>query len=165
MRSNFLLILAVVVSFEAVLLAVASAQTSVPVTPSQPTRFKKRDVGTGFRSTGSGVGIGPVAPKPAPAKPTLKTIQYIGVATERNYTNGEGKTIRGTLLAFENGPQEKVAGPLTLIRDEKVRLLRTGTNKPVVFLLSLLSPADQKFVRDLDATSKKAVRPELAKPK
>ena len=148
------------------LLRTAVAQAPVPVTPSQPTSFKKRDLGT---TIGSGVGIGSRNPKLTPAKRVFKTVQYIGIAPERGWKNEKGKTIRGTLLAFENGPKEKVIGPLTLIRDGKVRLLRAGANKPSVFPLSVLSPADQKFIRALDAENKKQgqkqkATPEPAKP-
>ena len=138
-----------------VLLGSAAAQSRIPVTPSQPTSFKRRDVGTAVGTSGAGIGIGPANPAPVPEKPVYKTVQYIGVTPERDWTNVEGKVIRGTLLAFEDGPKEKAAGPLTLVRDGKVRLLRVRTNKPSVFPLATLSALDQKFVLALDAENRK----------
>ncbi|MEZ5326876.1 MAG: hypothetical protein R3F19_17645 [Verrucomicrobiales bacterium] len=137
-----------------VMFGAAEAQTTIPVTPSQPTSFKKRNLGSSLGSTGAGVGVGPRNPKRIPAKPVYKTVQYIGIAAERNWTSHKGKVIRGTLLAFENGPKESVVGQLTLIRDGNIRLLRTGTNRPSVIALDMLSPEDQKFVRDLDVVNR-----------
>ncbi len=151
-----------------VMLGAAEAQTTIPVTPSQPTSFKKRDLGSSLGSTDPGVGGGPKNPKAVPAKPVYKTVQYIGIAAERNWTSDKGKVIRGTLLAFENGPKESVVGQVTLIRDGNIRLLRTGANKPSVIALNMLSPEDQKFVCDLDVENRnqgkmKKVEPAKAK--
>ena len=151
-----------VVMFSAV--AVVEAQITTPVTPSQPTSFKKRDLGTALGSTSPGVSVGPRNPRPGPTESAYKTVQYIGIATARNWTNDKGKTIRGILLAFENGPKEKLAGPLTLISDGKIRLLRTGANKPSIVSINMLSPEDQKFVRHLDAGNRNQGKAQKADP-
>jgi hypothetical protein len=120
------------------------------VIPSQPTNFNNRNLGTGVNP--GTVGVAPV--HPGRGKKSV-TIQYIGVAPERAWTNAKGKVIRAMLLAFENGPAENAVKPLTIIRGEKIRLLRQGSQKPGVVALATLSDADREFVRKLDAASRK----------
>ena len=127
---------------------VARAQS--PVVPSQPTKFKKRDITPSVGSGGGSVGIGPANPKQAPKK-IYKKVQYIAVSESRAWTNEKGRQIKGMLLAFEDGPREKHPGPLTLIRDGKVRMLLEGAKKPTVFPLAALSKAGQRFIGALDA--------------
>ena len=124
-------------------LAVIQAQT-VPVTPSSPKEFKKRDLG-GALGTGA---VGVKAPK------KVSTITYIAVSEERAFANTSGKLIMAQLIAFEEGDPAKVDRPLTLIKDGKIRLLVKGRGKASVVPLEKLREEDRAYVKALDAANK-----------
>ena len=120
---------------------------NIPVTPSTPTEFKKRDLG-GSLGTGS-VGI-----KRAKTKPVV--ISYIAVTESRAFVNQEGKSITAQLVAFEEGDPAKLKQQLTLIKEGKIRLLVKGRGKASVLPLAKLSEDDQAFVKAVDEANKAA---------
>jgi len=106
-----------------------------------------------------------VPPKPGPQKYRVTT--YITLTEERAWTNLEGKTLRGKLIAFEdmvvettaNRPPPAVSPPAhpTVMKDGKVRILIN--RKPFVIAADTLSLADQDEIRRIKFAH--APRPDL----
>lgn len=136
----------------ALLVAVTVLGCPAQVTPAQPTKFRKRDLGTGA-GNGSSVGVRPATPDQAGR---VTTIHYIAVAPKREWTNLKGTSIQATILAFEQERPKQPGTPLTIIRDGRIRLLRDGARMPAEVALETLCEADQAFVAQLDAANRKA---------
>ena len=94
-------------------------------------------------------------PKPGPQKQRVTT--YITLTEDRGWTNLDGKTLRGKLIAFEDmvvettadRPPVAVSPPAhpTVVKDGKVRLLING--KLFVVAVDTLSVADQEEIRKI----------------
>ncbi|HUF63754.1 MAG TPA: hypothetical protein VMN36_16880 [Verrucomicrobiales bacterium] len=123
----------------------AAAQTASPVTPSHPTRFETRGVGSGV---GAGVSVSEVK------RTEVKKTVFIAVSPDRQWTSTDGRTITGSLVAFEEGEVDNAPRPLTLIKDGKIRVLKSGTTKPPVFPITLLTEEDLSYVQALDVSNK-----------
>lgn len=126
----------------------ASAQ-NFPVTPANPTEFKKRDLGGTLGSAVAGV---------SSVKPKTITRRYIAVSDKRVFGSSEGKEIMAQLIAFDQEDVEKAKLPLTLIRDGKIRLLVEGKQKASVVPLSRLREEDQAFVRSVEEANQAAAK-------
>ena len=90
-----------------------------------------------------------IIPKTDPAKKvakTVKTIQFVAVSPERAWASSDTKQkpITGSLLAFE---REEKTGKVSIVRDEKVRLL-VG-KKDFTLPLTKLSLDDQAYIQNL----------------
>ena len=130
------------------------AAPPIPVIPSQPTDFEKRDLGSG------GVGSVEIAPpNPSQPKKTYRLVNYIAVSADREWSNSAGVKIQASLLAFEEGDSEKVKRPFTLIQDGNIRLLKSGAKVPHVIPMTMLSESDQEFIRALNLANRKAAMP------
>ncbi len=125
----------------------AAAQTASPVTPSHPARFEIRGVGSGV---GAGVIVSEVK------RTAVQKTVFIAVSPDRQWTSKDGRTITGSLLAFEEGEVDKAPRPLTLIKDGKIRILKSGATKPSVFPVTLLTEEGQTYVQALDASNKES---------
>lgn len=125
----------------------ALGQSRFPVTPAHPTRFETRAIG-------SGVGTSAIVSEPKRAE--VQKIVFIAVSPHREWTSKEGKTITGSLLAFEQGDVDKVPRPFALIKDGKIRMLKSGSAKPFVFSMNVLSEEDQTYIQALEASNKEA---------
>ncbi len=99
-----------------------------------------------------------IPPKPVPQ--TNRATTYITLTLERAWTNSEGKTLQGKLIAFEDMVVEVPAGqtiepakppahPTVVDKEGKVRLLIN--NKPFVLPLDKMSPADQVEIRKIES--------------
>jgi hypothetical protein len=137
-----------------------NAQVAVPTTGG---KFETRGInGSGGVTINNGV-----TTKPAPPTKT-KLTSYFLLGEPRQWKSTDGRSLLGTIIAFEESviefdaansaaareavekapPAELPAKP-TLIRDDKVRLM--VNKKPVEVSLSLLSEDDRKYVDDLKA--------------
>ena len=102
--------------------------------------------------TGGGTGIiSPGTRQP----PQVTTVYLTYVSPLREWTATDGRTMQGRLLAF-SAPKPGEEGPVIVIKEEKIRLLRSGTKKPAEITLSALSEADQKYVRNISEAAKKS---------
>lgn len=105
-----------------------------------------------------------IIPKTDPAKKaakTVKTIQFVAVSPERAWTSSDTKQkpITGSLLAFE---REEKTGKVSIVRDEKVRLL-VG-KKDFTLPLTKLSLDDQAYIQNLVDSARiagKLIEPEV----
>lgn len=113
-----------------------------------------------------GGGIGFVTP--ARKQPKVTTIYITAVSPLREWTSSDGRKIQGRLLAF-SAPKPGETGQVVVIKEGKIKLLRSGTKKSADLLLSKLSKEDQTFVRGIaDKAAKglpQAASPENKKPK
>ncbi len=86
------------------------------------------------------------------------TIVYLtAVSAPRQWTAADGRKMVGRLMAFPP-PKSGQQGPLEVIRDGKVSLMRSGTKKPVEFPLEKLSAEDQKMVKAIAEAVKKSAQ-------
>ncbi len=120
-----------------------------PVTPANPTEFKKRDLGGSLGSSVVGVGE-------AKAQTKTKTLRYIAVSDNRSFESTDGKKITARLIAFEEGDVATVKRPLTLIKDGRIRLLVRGKQKASVVPLTRLREEDQDYVKAVDEANRAA---------
>ena len=86
-------------------------------------------------------------PKASPIKREVKKITYLAVTDDKSWINNEGKTIKGTLIAFDPGNKEKFIPP-TIIKDSNVRML-IG-KKAYVFPLEKLREENRKEILELN---------------
>ena len=106
---------------------------------------------------------------PKPAAPTkTKLTSYFLLGESRQWKSKDGRSLLGTIIAFEDSviefdaanpaaareavekaPPAKLPAKPTLIRDDRVRLM--VNKKPVEVSLTLLSEDDRKYVDDLKA--------------
>lgn len=142
----------------AVILAMVGAQgQSQVVVPATPKKFTKRSVGDSSSFNGNAAGLAPAA-KPT----TVRVVSYFSLSEPRQWINTEGKSLLGSLIAFEESVVETIgtgaaaaaAAPApimpkkpTVVRDGKARLLMNG--KPYEVPLDKLSEADRKFVEGI----------------
>lgn len=143
------------------LAASLSAQVVVPTTGK---KFETRTI-NGSSGTGSVTINGGLAPTP-PTKARL--VSYFSLSDVRQWQSSDGKSLLGSIIAFEDSVQEidardpataravaekappaKPPTKFTLIRNGKVRLL--VDHKPYEVPLERLSEGDRKFVEDLNA--------------
>ena len=108
----------------------------------------------GINGNGFDSGEIKIIPKSNPAKKvtkTVKTIQFVAVSPERVWKSSDNKQkpIIGSLLAFE---REAKTGKVSIIRDEKVRLL-IG-KKDFTLPLTKLSLDDQAYIQNLEDSAK-----------
>ncbi len=96
---------------------------------------------------------------PTPGPQTTRATTYITLTPERAWTNTEGKTLQGKLIAFEDMVIEMAVGQTptpakppahpTVLRDGKVRLLIN--KKPFVLPLDKLSAPDQEEIQKIES--------------
>lgn len=146
------------------LLLLASSLSAQVVVPSTGKKFETRTI-NGSSGTG-GVSVnGGLAPTP-PTK--AKLVSYFSLSEVRQWQSTDGKSLLGSIIAFEDSvmeidardpaaaraaaqkaPPAKPPAKFTLIRNGKVRLL--VNHKPYEVPLERLSEGDRKFVDDLNA--------------
>ena len=131
----------------AVLALASAALCGQVVVPASPKKFTKRGTGSGAGISNGGVHIGRT--ERGPGKRTVR-ITYIAVSPVREWRDDRGRTVTGSLLAYETGDAKAVRGAFTIVKEGKVRLLRKGGTKPLPFPLAALSKEDQDYVRKLD---------------
>ncbi len=130
------------------------AQTVVP--PATPSRFKTRTV----ESTASYDGT----MKPLPNPPaTVRTVTYYTLLTARQWRSTDGKSLLGSLIAFEEAVVEtKGAAPVsaptppakpTIVRQGKARLLVNG--RPVEVPLERLVAEDRELIESVRVAAPK----------
>ncbi len=100
----------------------------------------------------SGGGVGVVSPNRKKQQDTTVTIT--AVSPLRQWTSVDGKIMQGRLLAF-SAPKPGETGPVVVIKEGKVRLLRAGTRRHSDIYLALLSKDDQKFILKIAAEASK----------
>lgn len=108
----------------------------------------------GINGNGFDSGEIKIIPNSDPAKKvtkTIKTIQLVAVSPERVWKSSDKKQkpIIGSLLAFE---REAKSGKVSIIRDEKVRLL-IG-KKDFTLPLAKLSLDDQAYIQNLEDSAR-----------
>lgn len=140
-------------------LSTAGAQVVIPATP---TNFTKR-------STGSGAGTS-VTTSQAPASQTVRYTLHVAMSQPRQWSSADGKTLLGTLIAYEEVTAEtKLGAPTpeftrpanpTVVKDGKARLLID--KKPFEIPLDRLSQADREFIEKVRLSASKSNPP---KPK
>ena len=112
-----------------------------------------------------GGGIGFVTPARKQQKVT--TIYITAISQLREWTSSDGRKMQGRLLAY-SAPKPGETGQVVVIKEGKIKLLRSGTKKPADLLLSKLSKEDQDFVRQIAEKAAKgppqAASPENEKP-
>lgn len=96
---------------------------------------------------------------PTPGPQTSRATTYITLTAERGWTNSDGKSLQGKLIAFEDMVIEVPAGETpeppkppahpTVVKDGKVRLLIN--KKTFVLPLEKLSAADQEEIRKIES--------------
>lgn len=147
-----------------VLVAVTVPLSAQVINPTTGRKFETRTI-NGNNGSG-GVSINTTA-KPAPPTKTKLTSYFI-FGEPRQWLSNDGKSLLGSIIAFEESviefeaadaaaareavakaPPAQMPEKPTLIRDGKARLL--VNKKPVEVPLERLSEADRKFVEDLNA--------------
>lgn len=144
-------------------LAVALPAGGQVVSPTTGKKFETRTI-NGSGGNG-GVSVNAVAPPPV-AKARL--VSYFSLSDVRQWKSTDGKSLLGSIIAFEDAvveveaanaaaareavqkaPAATLPAKPTLVRDRKVRLL--VNQKPVEVPLERLSDEDRQFVEDLKA--------------
>ena len=136
------------------------------VVPATPTKFGKRDVGSGAASSTSvsNTGSATAGVSQPKTEALVRTTTYIAVSPSRQWTSNDGRPLLAKLIGFEDVvtevPKSDAAalnakpvmppGKPTVLRDGKVRLL--VDHKPVEVPLDRLSAADQEFVNSIKRT-------------
>lgn len=77
-----------------------------------------------------------------------QTITITAVSPERAWLSEDGLSVTARLLAF-HAPAKPEDGPTEVIRDGKIRFLRSGDKAPIEFELSRLSEQDQLYVKKI----------------
>ncbi len=111
--------------------------------PTSPATFHPKPIGSSSAATGA-------ASSPTP--PALRQVSYLTLSPLRSWISRDGKTLLGKLIAWEDaiGPAPPpLTGPPTALKQNKARLLID--KKTFEIPLDRLSPADQKFIQDLQA--------------
>lgn len=137
-----------------------NAQVAVPTTGG---KFETRGInGSSGVTINNGVSTKPAAPT------KTKLTSYFLLGEPRQWKSTDGRSLLGTIIAFEESviefdaanpaaareavekaPPAQLPAKPTLIRDDKVRLM--VNKKPVEVSLSLLSEDDRQYVDDLKA--------------
>lgn len=147
-------------------LAIGAAQVDIPSNPLVgPKKYETRKVGgavdpgakiESIEQGGKGTGI-------------QRYVTHVVLFEPRIWTNGDGRTVTATLIAFEDltaegpvgGPPPKMPAPPerpTVVKDGKIRLL--VNRKPMEMVLTSLVVADQEFIDSMRvAIATKAERP------
>lgn len=134
------------------------------INPTTGKKFETRELNGSGGSGGVSINA---ATNPAPPTKT-KLTSYFLLGDARQWKNKDGRSLLGTIIAFEESviefdaanptaareavekaPPAKLPDKPTLIRDGKVRLM--VNKKPVEVSLDLLSDDDRKYVEDLNA--------------
>ena len=142
----------------------ASAQVAIPATPKN---FTKRPISTTSSNSGS-INFGPTQP---PAETKVRYTTHIALSQPRQWQSADGKSLLGSLIAFEDLTAETVKGAPaptftppanpTVVKDGKARLM--VNQKPYEIALDRLSQPDQEFIENIrTAAAKKAAA--AAKP-
>ncbi len=150
----------------ALLFAFSYLGLQAQVVPTTPTKFQTRGLGTSTSS--NGLSSASAAASVAKPEPTFRTITYLTLSGQRQWTSTDGKPLLAKLIAFEDivvetkgaaQPAPAAAPTLpnkpTVVSNGKVRLF--FNNKPYELALDRLSQADRDFI----ATVERAV---VAKP-
>ncbi|MEM1295880.1 MAG: hypothetical protein AAGH89_10980 [Verrucomicrobiota bacterium] len=135
------------VGFAAVLLVILAS--NLDVVAEDPIEAQRRALGGGSISNDGGAVI--VAP-PTP-KPQIKTVYFTAVSPSRQWKAADGRMMIGRLMAF-SAPKLGESGPVEVIREGKVRFLRSGSKSPVDFPLEKLSEEDQRYVKGIAQAAK-----------
>ncbi len=125
------------------------AQVAIPATPKQ---FKVRAAGNGSTITGSSVSTSPAGGGSTLGK--TKYTSYLSISSPRQWQSTDGKSLLGSLIAFEDvvtylaagekAPPLTAPATLTVVREGKARLLID--NKPYELSLEKLSQADRELI-------------------
>mgnify|MGYP001814379837 CR=1 FL=1 len=115
--------------------AIGAAFAQSPLTPA-PAGTSKRGISGGGSFDPAGITVTPSAPP----KTITKKITYMALTKKRQWISSDGKSIIGTLLAFDAG-DEKLFIPPTVIKDDRVRLLKDS--KEFVLPIDRLSAKNQ----------------------
>lgn len=110
-------------------------------------------------------GSSTIIPKAPPQ--TTRATTYVTLTPDRSWTNSEGKTLQGRLIAFEDmvievpvgqtpEPSKPPAHP-TVVKDGKVRFYIN--KKPYVLPLEKLSAADQEEIRKIESAHARKAEP------
>ncbi len=119
---------------------VARAQIVIPATPK---KFVTRNTGGD-------------QPQVTVTQPAPRILQRIYVTPLRNWSNAEGQTMLGRLMAFA-APAPGEAGPVVVILEGKVKFFMPATSKEVSYDLAKLSEADQEFIRQIAKAAEKGI--------
>ena len=144
--------------------AVALPLSAQVINPTTGKKFETRELNGSGGSGGVSINA---ATSPAPPTKT-KLTSYFLLGDARQWKNKDGRSLLGTIIAFEESviefdaanpaaareavekaPPAKLPAKPTLIRGGKVRLM--VNKKPVEVSLDLLSDDDRKYVEDLNA--------------
>lgn len=143
------------------LLAAAMPLGAQVVSPTTGKKFETRTINGSGGNTGVSINS-----TPQPSATKAKLVSYFSLSDVRQWKSSDGRSLLGSIIAFEDSVIEidaanpaaardaaqKVPTPeppakFTLIRDGKVRLL--VNNKPFEVPLEKLSDEDRKFVEEL----------------
>lgn len=105
--------------------------------------------------TGGGAGL--ITPAVKQPQAVVSYITY--VSPMREWVSADGRKMHGRLVAF-SAPKPGETGPVEVIKDGKVRLVRSGSKKPADFPLQSLSEEDQIYARRIEESAKKMGAPE-----
>lgn len=114
-----------------------------------PIEAQRRALGGGSVSNDGGA----VIVAPPPQKPQTKIVYYTAVSPARQWKAADGRMMVGRLMAF-SAPKPGESGAVEVIRDGKVRFLKSGAKMPVDFPLEKLSEEDQKYVKGIANAAK-----------
>ena len=124
------------------------AQVAIPATPK---KFKVRAAGSSTASVGN---VTPPATRSTSTLGKTKYTSYLSISPPRQWQSTDGKSLLGSLIAFEDVVTYLTAGEtappltapptLTVVKDGKARLLID--NKPYELPLERLSQADRDLI-------------------
>lgn len=138
-----------------VLVTAVCASFVVPVFSSDPAEARKRLIER------SGGGVGVITPNQKGSQTT--TVYITALSPLREWISSDGRRMQGRLLAF-SAPKPGEKGKVIVLKEGKVRMLRSGMRVPSDILLSMLSAEDQKFVLKIAAEAAKGPPPQTEKP-
>ena len=97
--------------------------------------------------TGTGsFGPGGVTVTPSPPKTITKKVTYLALTGKRQWLSASGRSILARLVAFDQGDESKFVPP-TVVRDDKVRLLKDG--KVFLYEIDKLAPDHQDEILEI----------------
>ncbi len=111
---------------------------------SDETQNAIRKLGGGSFSGDTGVSVS----TPERPAPEVKITYLTAVSTPRQWSTLDGRSMVGQLMAFSS-TQTNNDGPIIVIKNGKVNLMRSGAKKPSEFPLAQLSPEDQELVKSI----------------
>lgn len=143
------------------LLAAAMPLGAQVVSPTTGKKFETRTINGSGGNTGVSINS-----TPQPSTTKAKLVSYFSLSDARQWKSSDGRSLLGSIIAFEDSvieidaanpaaardaaqkaPTPEPPAKFTLIRDGKVRLL--VNNKPFEVPLEKLSDEDRKFVEEL----------------